>query len=61
MGSYMYPRCAPRSGRCGCGQGVVCVRVCLGPRPALELMLNNISTLAQGMRITYEIHDDHVT
>jgi hypothetical protein len=32
-----------------------------GPRPALELMLNNISTLAQGMRITYEIHDDHVT
>ena len=27
MGSY--PRCAPRSGRCGWGQGVVCVRVCL--------------------------------
>ena len=27
MGSY--PRCAPRSGRCGWGEGVVCVRVCL--------------------------------
>ena len=27
MGSY--PRCAPRSGRCGWGQGVVCARVCL--------------------------------
>eukprot|EP01047_Picozoa_sp_COSAG01_P005198 COSAG01_NODE_176_length_22957_cov_72.262096_5_plen_192_part_00 len=27
MGSY--PRCAPRSGRCGGRQGVVCVRVCL--------------------------------
>ena len=24
-------------------------------------MLNSISTLAPGMRITYEIHDDHVT
>ena len=27
MGSY--PRCAPRSGRCGWGEGVVCARVCL--------------------------------
>jgi hypothetical protein len=24
MGSY--PRCAPRSGRCGCREGVVCAR-----------------------------------
>jgi hypothetical protein len=27
MGSY--PMCAPRSGRCGCREGVVCARVCL--------------------------------
>jgi hypothetical protein len=29
LGMGSYPRCAPRSGRCGCRQGVVCARVCL--------------------------------